>query len=142
MDTPILLFAIFGIILWLDYKRRNARIKEKWEQLGKKSKSVTLPFKSDIDTTMQHLIEYVEQNKVDEDTEVKNVISEEPDSIYDINKILTDMTEQINDAKKALKQLGYTKVKIEDSVTKVLSNTDTFLESEEIVKKSLNILNN
>jgi len=162
MDTTILLFAIFGVILWLDNKHRNARIKERWSSLGNKPQIIvqhksavrtTKKFTADDIAIVKDILESYKnpvvnpENKDISDETIdavvdKRIAEEKQKDLFNVDKILASMVQEIDDAKMALKRLGYNKVHVDKAVEKVVINTYIFLTSEDIVKKALPILNN
>lgn len=150
MDTPILLFAIFGIILWLDHKRRNTRIKKRWESVGGYK-----PFSLPTPEPMPNSKEFIEVlkllNEIKEERESKQITPElsDDDAVLNetIDEVLTEMkwkepatdneiNKRYGDAATALRKLGYKANQIKVVLQKVRSENE-ILTTEEIVTKAL-----
>jgi hypothetical protein len=148
MDSGLIFFIIAGIILWVDYKRRNANIKRRWESIQTPIpptlKPLTLDDLSDDSVNMLKVISSVlisgEEPPVQEDPDSDDEILKE--TIREVMEELETSPEEINDATMALKRLGYKPAQIKKVITIINSTTNGQLNSTELVTRALPILNN
>lgn len=138
MDTfLILLFICVGIVYW-DSKRRNKNISKTWENAFKNQ--TAKPIVEIDETEMLKVInEALKNNEIELSEEDDIALAESIDEIMEVEKEVPDFS--ADDARGALKKLGYKKAEIKKAITIVLSQADGGLTSSDIVTKALQILN-
>lgn len=150
MDTSILIFTIFGIILWIDNKRRNKRIKvamdfaRQYKTPRTKVVSIETPDEDEIKNMLLEI-----RTDLLKDEKVISVDTNDDDAILKetIQEVIKEMEVPKNnlavqDAEIALKKLGYKQLQIKKSIHTILETSDEIPSSSDIVTRALTILNN
>ena len=138
MDTfLILLFICVGIVYW-DSKRRNKNIWKTWENVfaNQSAKKEETP---DVTEMLEVINNAIENNEIELSEEDDIALAESIDEIMEVEKEVPDFS--ADDARGALKKLGYKKAEIKKAITIVLSQADGGLTSSDIVTKALQLLN-
>ena len=148
MDTPILIFVIFGLILWIDSKRRNKRIQKRWEEVGgwkpfqlPQVKLEPVPTTAELEDTLWKLHEELTGNKRPEEPETSPDVDDIAlkETIQEVIKELTPPnTLVVADAETGLQKLGYKKLQIRKAIASLNIAHKT---SAEIITEALPILN-
>jgi hypothetical protein len=131
MDTSIILFIIFGLIVWLDAKRRSKKIAQRWEDVGGKQTMFSKP-RPKIETFIELKFMNAPED-VDEDED-----DIEPEEVK-IIPLHTPINTEVAEA--ALYKLGYRKTKIKKVVKTLIEKSDGKSTDIEIIKQALSILN-
>ena len=155
MDTSIIIFTIFGIILWVDSKRRRKRRQEMWD-FAKNYKpvdmSVTLKSQKEVEVEIKEkelkamLLEL--RNELLKATPVPSTENEDDAILKEtIQEVIQEMQVPkddiiVQDAEVALKKLGYKQFAIKKAIHTILESSDGTPSSSDIVKRALTILNN
>lgn len=144
MDNFLLFFIIAIAIIWWDASRRNKRIKKAKEDIGiyhgeYTYEPIEMPVKNKYDYTPEKYEDIYEELM----EEFKDISIEKSTIEGTVDEILTEMTstEDINNATKALKKLGYKDREIKKAVKQITIDKSVSLTPSEIVTFALVILN-
>jgi hypothetical protein len=132
MDTSIILFIIFGLIVWFDAKRRSKTIAQRWEDVGGKLTVFSKP-KPKIETFIELKFMNAPEN-VDEDED--DIIIKEA-----VKEVMAQKVDT-SDAESALRRLGYKQRDITKVIKIITEETLSGGKStEDIITKALAFLN-
>jgi hypothetical protein len=129
MDTSIILFIIFGLIVWLDAKRRSKTITQRWEDVGGKQTMFSKP-----QPRIEPFIELKFMNTPEETEDEDDIIIKE--AVKEVMKKKFDTT----DAESALRKLGYKQRDIKKAMEIIVETSNEFMTTEKIVVKAFMIL--
>lgn len=129
MDTSIILFILFGFIVWFDANARSKNIAQNWKNVGGKLNAFSKP-----------------RPKIERPIELKfmNAPEETEDDIIIREAVKEVMTQKIDtsDAESALRKLGYKQNEIKKAIKIVTAETLSGVKStSDIITKALSILN-
>lgn len=145
MDNFLIFLLIAIAIVWWDSSRRNKRIKKAKEDIGiyhgeYTYEPIEMPVKNKYDFSPEKYESIFEELM----EEFKDISTQEESTIEGtVDEILKEMTstEDINNAKKALKKLGYKNGEIAKAVKQITVDKSVSLTSSEIVTFALVLLN-
>lgn len=138
MDNFLIFLIIACVILWWDRRKRNKAMSKAWENIGiKENTYLEFPTQKIPETpkmSPEELMEILNS--------WQGILSPEQtddELIHNlVNDVLKEMpSEEMNDAKSALKALGYKDKDIKKAVSEMTGN----MKSGEIVTSALRILN-
>lgn len=141
MDNFLIFIIIACAILWWDSRKRAKEIKQSWENIGvQENTPIEMTFQKTPDTpkmTQEELIEILAAWKQIVPTQTDDEL------IADlVDEVLTEMpSNEIADAKSALKALGYKNRDIKKAVGEITNTMGGNMKSGEIVTSALRILN-